>query len=120
RWYQHDNLLGLTLEGAARGQAAGGWVNRRWIAELLEVTPLVYGGRFVFRALLDVRQDDLNNTQNLLGGGNGLRGAAPELLTGRDVLLVNAEYRAAPFEIRTLYVGLVFFYDAGSAFRDAP
>ena len=48
----------------------------------------------------------------------GVLVAPPELLSGRNLLLFNLEYRARPFELRTVYLGLVLFYDAGSAFDD--
>ncbi|MCP3062244.1 BamA/TamA family outer membrane protein [Myxococcus sp. K38C18041901] len=97
-----------------------GWTHRRWAAELHQVSPRVLGGRFVARGLVDVNIDDLVERVVLLGGGNGLRGAKVDAYAGRRLLLVNVEYRTAPLIIRTLHLGGVLFYDAGSAFERKP
>ncbi|NPC49058.1 hypothetical protein D7X99_13210 [Corallococcus sp. AB032C] len=97
-----------------------GWTNRRWAAELVQVSPRVLGGRFVARGLLDVNIDDLSDRVSLLGGSNGLRGAAVDAYSGRRLLLVNLEYRTAPLVVRTVHVGGVFFLDSGSAFNERP
>lgn len=102
------------------GDAAGSWANRRWAVEVQQVSPRVLGGRFVARALLDVNRDDLNERVLLLGGGNGLRGAAPEAYSGRRVALLNVEYRTPPLVLYTVHLGGVLFYDAGSAFDVDP
>ncbi|WNG39836.1 BamA/TamA family outer membrane protein [Archangium violaceum] len=98
----------------------GRWTNRRWAAEVQQVSPKVLGGRFVVRGLLDVNIDDLNERVLLLGGGNGLRGAQPEAYSGKRMALVNVEYRTAPLVLYTVHLGGVLFYDAGSAFDVSP
>ncbi|OJH41973.1 BamA/TamA family outer membrane protein [Cystobacter ferrugineus] len=104
------------LGGAARGE----WANRRWATEVQQVSPKVLGGRFVARALLDVNRDDLNERVLLLGGGNGLRGASPEAYSGKRMALLNLEYRTRPLVLYTVHLGGVLFYDAGTAFDEAP
>ncbi|RKG68620.1 hypothetical protein D7W79_33930 [Corallococcus exercitus] len=100
--------------------AKEGWTNRRWAAELVQVSPRVLGGRFVARGLLDVNIDDLSDRVSLLGGSNGLRGAAVDAYSGKRLLLVNLEYRTAPLVVRTVHLGGVFFLDSGSAFNKRP
>ncbi|WP_371876551.1 BamA/TamA family outer membrane protein [Pyxidicoccus fallax] len=101
------------------GEGAG-WTNRRWATELVQVSPKVLGGRFVARGVLDVNIDDLFDRVTLLGGGNGLRGAAADAYSGKRLLLVNVEYRSKPLVVRTVHVGGVLFFDSGSAFDDQP
>lgn len=117
-----DSLLTASAAGKLRRQLGGhgGWTNRRWATELHGVSPRVLGGRFVLRALLDVNTDDVNERVGLLGGGNGLRGAPVDAYAGRRLLLFNAEYRTPPLILRTLHVGGVLFYDAGSTYERRP
>ncbi|MBI3181642.1 MAG: hypothetical protein HYZ28_05830 [Myxococcales bacterium] len=116
-----DGIASLTVAGAARHQPEqGGWVNRRLAAELVAVSPPLEGGRVVLRGLLDLRRFDLDRHLTLLGGGNGLRGAAAESQAGPNLLLLNLEYRTRPVEVRTLFLGFVLFYDMGSAFERSP
>jgi hypothetical protein len=122
RWRWGDAMTTVSAGGAIRralGEEAG-WTNRRWAAEVLQVSPKVLGGRFVARGLLDVNIDDLFDRVSLLGGANGLRGTAQDAYAGKRLLLVNVEYRTAPLVIRTLHLGGLLFYDAGSAFNRRP
>lgn len=116
RWVTGDNVVTATLAGGIRLVPGGTAVNRHVAAEVVEITPPFEGGRFVARALIDVIDHDLDNRLVLLGGGNGLRGAPAEELSGKNLLLGNFEYRTRPFELRTMFVGMVLFYDVGSAF----
>ena len=90
--------------------------NRRFAAEMSNYSPQFCGGRFVMRLLIDLKGNDLDNRQLLLGGSTGLRGAFPEQFTGRNMLLGNVEYRARPIELFSNWLGVVLFYDVGSAF----
>jgi hypothetical protein len=122
RWRWGDALTTVSAAGAIRralGEEAG-WTNRRWAAEVHQVSPKVLGGRFVARGLLDVNIDDLFDRVSLLGGANGLRGAAQDAYAGKRLLLMNLEYRTAPLVIRTLHLGGLLFYDVGSAFNRRP
>jgi hypothetical protein len=96
------------------------WVNGHAGAQVLDITPRVGPGRFVLRAMADLRWDDLDNTLVLLGGGNGLRGLPDGYLTGTREVLMNVEYRTLPLELFTVHLGLVFFWDAGAAYTAAP
>lgn len=119
-----DDLLTVSAVGAIRfmpdAVGPGPWVNRRLAAEVTNLSPRLGPGRLAVRALLDLRADDLDHRIFLLGGGNGLRGAAAEALSGTRMVLVNLEYRTRPIELATLHVGAVAFYDAGSAFDREP
>lgn len=121
RWLARENLLTVSLAGGVRVLPGGGEpVNRHVAVEVVNASPPFEGGRLVTRVLLDVIKFDLNKRIQLLGGGNGLRGAPAESLSGRNMFLLNLEYRARAFELRTLFVGFVLFYDAGSAFDERP
>jgi len=124
RWYSGGNVLGATAAATVRRTvpraSAGAWVNRRAAAELLEITPPAGPGRFVVRALVDARADDLDHASFLLGGDGGLRGLPAGALTGTSMFLMNVEYRTRAFEFRTLHAGAVLFWDAGSAWDAAP
>jgi hypothetical protein len=119
-----DALSTVTAAAAVRqwlgGEARGQWTNRRWAAEAQQVSPKVFGGRFVARALVDFNRDDLNERVLLLGGGNGLRGASPEAYSGKRLLLLNVEYRTRPLVWHTVHLGGVLFYDAGSLLDTTP
>jgi hypothetical protein len=122
RWLWADALTTVSA-GAAIRRALGegtGWTNRRWAVEVQQFSPRVLGGRFMARGLLDVNIDDLFDRVQLLGGANGLRGARQDAYSGKRLLLVNVEYRSAPVVFKTLHVGGVLFYDAGSAFDRRP
>ena len=117
RWMSsNENVFTATVAGAVRLVPGGPVVNRRFAAEVVNVSPPFEGGRLVTRLVYDVKKDDLDNRVVLLGGGNGLRGAPAELLAGKNLLLANVEYRTRAFELSTIFVGFVLFYDAGSAF----
>jgi hypothetical protein len=117
RWLSaNENMFTTTVAAAARFVVGGPVVNRHIAAEVVNASPPFEGGRLVTRVLLDYIQEDLDNRVVLLGGGNGLRGAQAELLSGKNLLLANVEYRTRAFELSTIYVGFVLFYDVGSAF----
>ena len=118
RWLAAQNLLTVSIAGSVRVVPGSEAVNRHVALEVVNASPPFEGGRLVTRVLLDVIKFDVNKRIQLLGGGNGLRGAPAESLSGRNLLLLNVEYRARAFELRTLFVGLVLFYDAGSAFDE--
>jgi hypothetical protein len=122
RYLAGDALLTASAAGSLRWQLGGDLdevVNRRAAAELSVVSPWVGIGRFVARGNFQLRAADLDKAVLFLGGGNGLRGLAPEALQGTRVLLLNLEYRTRPVEIATLHVGGVFFWDGGSAWGGA-
>ena len=121
RFYQWDNLFSLTASGGARLRPGLPTANERFAAELLNYSPLFQGGRFVTRVLIDLRWNDLNNRQVLLGGSQGLRGTFPEQFTGRNLVLANVEYRTRPIAfVLGTWLGFVLFTDVGSAFDRSP
>jgi hypothetical protein len=120
RFYAQDDLFTVTVAGGARFRPGSTTVNERVAAEVINYSPRVFGGRVVARVLTDLKWNDLDNRQQLLGGSTGLRGTFGEQFSGRNLLLANVEFRAKPFEVLTSWLGLVFFYDAGSAFDVTP
>ncbi len=116
RFYRADDLFTVSVSGAMRVRPGQSIANRRFAAEIVNYSPLLYGGRLVTRALIDTIANDLDHRQLLLGGSTGLRGTQPEQFSGRNLLLGNVEYRAKPFEVLTTWVGLVWFYDVGAAY----
>lgn len=120
RWYVAGNLLSVEAAVKARFSSNGEVSNRRYVFEVSHHSRPLEGGRLVTRVLADFRQNDLNNTQQFLGGANGLRGASAQELVGRNSVLGSVEYRTRSFEIATVYVSPTLFYDVGSAFNDVP
>lgn len=116
RIYEADDLLTITVAGAMRVRPGETIANRRIAAEISNYSPQIFGGRLVSRVLVDIKENDLDNRQLLLGGSTGLRGAFPEQFTGRNMLIGNLEYRAKPIELFSNWLGLVFFYDVGWVF----
>jgi hypothetical protein len=127
RAYRFDDFFSLEVAAATRFMPnivtpaiVGPWVNQRVAAEVRNYSPSFGIGRLVTRFIADWRRNDLNHGFDLLGGDLGLRGVAPDALQGTAELLVNVEYRTRPLELYTVHAGLVFFYDAGSAFDGTP
>jgi len=120
RFYKADDLFTVSLAGAVRLRPGQTAANQRVAAEVINYSPEFYGGRFVARVLVDFKFNDLDNRQLLLGGSTGLRGAYPDQLSGPQLVLGNFEYRARAFELWTTWIGLVLFYDVGSAFEAKP
>lgn len=126
RLHYRDNLASFTASGSARYTPAGDpllgdrWVDQSLVLQAEEVTAPVGPGRFVLRALWWRREKPLSVPFLQLGGDSGLRGVGAEALRGRNQLLFNFEYRTRPLEFKTLHGGLVFFYDAGSAYDTSP
>jgi hypothetical protein len=127
RWALGENLLHIGIGAATRympgfveDNVVGPWVNASALAVAYDATPVIGIGRFVGRAILDMRWNDLTKRRVLLGGGTGLRGAADGALSGSNSALFNFEYRTLPLEILTAQLGAVLFWDAGSAFERTP
>ena len=116
RFYKADDLFTVTVAGAMRIRPGQELANRRFASEVSNYSPQFFGGRLVTRVLVDLKANDLDNRQLLLGGSTGLRGAYPEEFTGRNLVLANVEYRARPIELWSNWLGMVLFYDVGSAF----
>ncbi len=120
RRYAGDDLLAFSLAGGVRLRPGQPAANQRVAAELINYSPEFHGGRLVTRVVVDFKWSDLDNRRLLLGGSTGLRGAFADELAGRHVVLGNVEYRARAFELFSTWVGLVLFYDVGSAFDARP
>ncbi len=116
RFYKGDDLFTVSVAAAVRIRPGEPAANRRLAAEVINYSPSFHGGRLVTRVMVDFIANDLNNRQLLLGGSTGLRGAAADQFSGKNMVLANVEYRAAPFEVLTSWIGMVIFYDVGSAF----
>ncbi len=120
RFYKADDLFTVQVGAGVRLRPGQTSANQRFSAEVLNYSPRFFGGRFVQRVLVDFKFNDLDNRQLLLGGSTGLRGAFPDQVSGRHLVLGNFEYRARPFEILSNWLGIVLFYDVGSAFDARP
>ncbi|MEW6430594.1 MAG: hypothetical protein AB1730_03715 [Myxococcota bacterium] len=120
RFLKAGDLFTVALAGGVRLRPGQSPANQRVAAEVVNYSPEFSGGRFVARVLVDFKWNDLDNRQLLLGGSTGLRGAYPDELSGRQMVLGNLEYRARAFELWTTWVGVVLFYDVGSAFDAKP
>lgn len=120
RFYLADDLFTVSVAGAMRIRPGMEIANRRLAAEIINYSPSFWGGRLVTRVLIDFKANDLDNRQLLLGGSTGLRGAFPEEFSGRNMVLGNFEYRARPIELWSNWLGIVLFYDVGSAFNVSP
>lgn len=116
----HEDLLTLSVAASTRVVPGVGSVDEHVAWEVANVSPPFEGGRFVARIVVDIKGNDLSNRRVLLGGGNGLRGAAPEALVGKNYFLGNVEYRTRAFEFRSAHVGFVLFYDFGRTWPAAP
>ncbi len=116
RFYRADDLFTVTVAGGVRLRPGLTPANEHLAAELSNSSPTVFGGRLVARVLVDLKANDLDHRQVLLGGSEGLRGTFAEQFSGRNLVLSNVEFRARPFEVLSSWVGLVWFWDAGSAF----
>lgn len=127
RWLLAEDLLTVEGAGAMRWMpdASGPgihppFVDRRVAFEVENQSPILWIGRFVVRALVDLKAQDLNHVRLFIGGTEGLRGTPPEAFSGSKALLFNAEYRTEPWVFHSFHSGLVFFYDAGTAYDTSP
>ena len=120
RFLKGDDLFTVSLASGVRLRAGQEAANQRVAAELINYSPELFGGRLVTRVVVDFKWNDLDHRQLLLGGSTGLRGAFADQLSGRQMILGNVEYRARAFELWTTWIGMVLFYDVGSAFDVTP
>ena len=126
RWSLGGHLLSLSAAAAARytpgGDARYGreLVDKRAAVQAYAASPLLGPVRLVGRAYGLWREQPLTSPLLQLGGDSGLRGLAAEVLSGRNQWLANLELRTAPWNIHTLHVGLVLFYDVGTAWNERP
>jgi Omp85 superfamily domain len=120
RLYAYEDLLTLSAAVGVRLRPGERTANERVVVEVQNFSPPFWGGRLMTRLVADFKFNDLDNRQVLLGGSNGLRGTFPDELTGRNFILANIEFRPPPVELFSSLLGVVLFYDTGSAFTDAP
>ena len=116
RWlWARENLLEFNLSARCRIQD-NVFVNNRLYISLKNASPVLWIGRFVFRAAMTLRHRDLFKLFETLGGDNALRGYPSQAFWGRNALLFNLEYRSLPLNLKTVHLGFVLFYDMGSVF----
>ena len=123
-----------TYAGAAYGVALGDGVARASLESTVEATaheisdasltaglgiatPRFGAGRLVFNAAARSRYRNYLNAQSFLGGDSALRGYPSRYLAGKDSLTTNLEYRTRSFEVASILLGAVAFYDVGDAFN---
>lgn len=117
-----DQLLGAALSASRRYQPSrqaelgSVWVNERASFSFRHVSARWKLFRFFTGMRTQLRDHDLNKTQELLGGNNVLRGFASNAFAGRLSLSGNFEARTEPMRLLSLYTGLAAFYDVGDAF----
>lgn len=81
------------------------------------VTPRVFAGRFVLRALVaEHRRNDANSIY-AIGGDNGLRGYPVGFLKGSSALQANVEWRSLPVRIGRVRLGGVASMDVGATWE---
>lgn len=73
-------------------------------------------GRLVFDARMLHRYQNYLNDISALGGDTRLRGYPSSQFRGKDLVVLNAEYRSRPLEILKAQLGGVLFFDSGAAF----
>ncbi len=120
RWFLGDDIFTVWGAAAARFVIGGQVANQHYAFQVANWSPPFEGGRFVVRVRGDFRRNDLNNFRYVLGAGEGLRGTASGALAGRNMMLGNFEYRTRPFNVSTTLVGMVLFYDVGTAYDVNP
>ena len=97
----------------------GEWINNRLAMEVLNYSPLTRWGRVVYRFGMDAGWRDRHNTLVTLGGENSLRGYLAGSRVGLCALRHNLELRSRAWDLETIQVGWVLFWDGGDAFDRA-
>ncbi len=114
-----DDMLTVLAQGGARYEPALGWVGLLTGGGLSYVSPSMGGVmRLHVAGQTQIRERDLSNGFESLGGNNGLRGYASSALIGKHMVRINVEARTMPLYIWSVPVGMVAFWDAGDAFDD--
>jgi hypothetical protein len=112
-----DGLFETAIEAAARFED-GDVVNRVLAARLRYATAPVFLGRFLLRADVSFRRDDITNAFVSLGGDNGLRGYPSRAFFafGASAAQSTIEWRSLPIDLWSVQLGVAAFYDAGALF----
>lgn len=112
-----DGLFETAVEGAARWEE-GDVVNRVLAARVRYASAPAFLGRFVLRADVSFRRDDITNAFVSLGGDNGLRGYPSRAFFafGASSAQSTIEWRSLPVDIFSAQLGVAAFYDAGALF----
>jgi hypothetical protein len=92
------------------------WVNRYLSGGIDNISPTFYGMHIFSHIGATLHDYDLTNTILQLGNYSGLRGFPNGTFSGSNAYIMNLELRTLPIAVYTLHVGLVAFYDGGSAF----
>lgn len=137
RWYGFDDLLTAaaslqtryqpSLEGTplppddptapgATSTPTGAWINDSLDLSVRNASPRLLGGRLFAQARLSLRWANVSNALSALGGDAGLRGYVTNAFLGRNLAQTNLEYRSDPWDLWSLHVGVVAFYDGGVVF----
>ncbi len=82
-------------------------------------SPKLYDvGRLIFLGNLSLNFDSRDHLQYGVGAQSGNRGITNNFYLGSKQFTTNLEARTTSIKLGIFYVGLVFFYDVGSAFDD--
>ncbi len=74
--------------------------------------------RVVFDGRLSTTLDNRDNQNFSLGADSGIRGVKSGFYKGSKAFRTNLELRSAPIDLWILHLGLVLFYDVGSAAKE--
>lgn len=75
-------------------------------------------GRLVVDAQIVGAFNNRDNLKYVLGADSGLRGVTSRYYLGSRAFRANVELRTLPLDLWITHVGVVFFYDVGSAFDE--
>jgi hypothetical protein len=80
--------------------------------KILKIARLVFDGR------LSTTLDNRDNQNFSLGADSGIRGVKSGFYRGSKAFRTNLELRSAPLDLWILHLGLVLFYDVGTAAKE--
>ncbi|MBM4320752.1 MAG: hypothetical protein FJ125_12555, partial [Deltaproteobacteria bacterium] len=117
----YNLLLGeqdlLRISAGARTRLDdGAWINNRITATVKNYSPMTRWGRLVYRATLELGWSDRENTLVSVGGESALRGYLAGSRLGLNAVRQNLEFRSRSWELQTIQLGWVLFWDSGDAF----
>lgn len=114
-----DAVVAIEANAQARLQAQR-VVDQRFAAQFKAASPHGRFLRLVTRLGWETVRNDTQRRQLSLGGDNGLRGFASQafVATGGSLVRLNVEVRARAIRWRSLHLGAVAFFDAGTVYSD--
>lgn len=108
---RHADILVISASYETRVQN-GEFQDNQITANVQNFSPVLGGGRLVWRGVGVVRVNDLSNRQNGIGGNAGLRGFPSSAFLTTSYVRSNLEWRTLPIGFWNFQLGAVAFYDA--------